>query len=407
MLRPRAGLLSIILKVMLIRRHPPSLSRGINTPSSRLPCFLNQLSLCSDFLTTIAFAQDIANAKLRFMYTVWLHVFFILLLVITLYNYLLQPSPLNQWSLIVATYASPFVTETMTLQLSFTEWVKTRFFNFVAGTKHRLHGRDKSTSCLLLLPPEIRLQIWEELIPRIKGERGYTGVNVQVFSIRPQNWSGGIGDCLHYVPLSAYQIETIIHPRIPVAFLRTCRQIHEEGHQFYFGTSTFCFHDPQTLYNFVNALSLPQQRTIRHIKYNADEGSMVHPELHFDDTWRYISIRAAQVPSITEKLQDLRTFDIDTGVPANAEFLAHYAHSIHQLLRFVKASEKLTVYLDLRSKDRHCCYKIWKFGWMSQEKFAMDAWKLIHNPHAHMQSLVARPGELFKSKYIIEAQILE
>lgn len=147
-----------------------------------------------------------------------------------------------------------------------------------------------------------------------------------------------------------------------------------------------------TLYNFVNILSLRQQRTIRHLKYNADLGSMIHPKLHFNKSYRDFALRAAQVPSIIEKLQDLRTLDIDTRVPTNAEDVASYAHSIHQLLRFVRVSEKVTVNLDLCHEHTRF-YKKMQWGGMSQEQFAITVWKLIHDPHAHIQSAVGQPGQ--------------
>lgn len=73
-------------------------------------------------------------------------------------------------SLNLALYGFVWIFTTTTgvipLRLPFTEWVETQYLYIITYIKHRLYGPDPSTSGLLLLPPELRLRIWEELDPK-------------------------------------------------------------------------------------------------------------------------------------------------------------------------------------------------------------------------------------------------
>ena len=155
------------------------------------------------------------------------------------------------------------------ITVAFTEWMRIRYLYILASTKYRLYGPDTSKSRLLLLPPEIRYQIWKELIPREECARGDKLFAVYAGS---HNFSWWKPVSLENVLRSVLRLEprpnTRTSPPIPMAFLRTCRQIYDEGAHFYYGTSTFYvyFEGPKELRNFWKSCSPSQRATIRHIR---------------------------------------------------------------------------------------------------------------------------------------------
>ena len=217
-----------------------------------------------------------------------------------------QPSLKNQHMVLIVSWASVIALFIDPLPFAVTEWVKTRCLYYFTSTKHRLYGPDTSTSGFLLLPPEIRIRIWEELTPRLNDTRVSVGaypVSLNVFDI---------GNAIRYVLRFRPRYQISLQPRIPLALLKTCRQNYEEGCYFWYTTSTFYFYDPRALYEFVNARSPSQQGIIRHLELRAGTRWYTPIDEDIFPEWRDYNLRASQVPSDTEKLQDLRTLDIAT-----------------------------------------------------------------------------------------------
>ena len=286
-----------------------------------------------------------------------------------------------------------------TLPLSLTEWVKTRYLYIGACIKHRLYGPDPSTSGFLLLPPEIRLRIWEELIPRTRCVRGDTRITVSCKEIDKNiNSDDGLWDCdIEYLRRSLglpprYRMRA--SPRIPVEFLRTCRRNYEEGNYFLYSTSAFEFEDHRALYYFVNTRSLSQQGNIRHLVLGWS--SVYYWWLKFP------ALRAFEVPSIIEKLWNLRTLDIEHRVPKTE----CTRQLIPELVRHLRVSEAATVKLYLfgdhdstwpdgtmqRERECHC-----------QEEFAKAGWAIIRESEKPFPSLATHTGQYIRAKYVFEA----
>ena len=291
------------------------------------------------------------------------------------------------------------------LPYAVTEWVKTRYRYIVASTRHRLYGPDTPASAFLLLPPEIRLQIWEELTPRCIDPCAHTRISVEVEGVELMDTSG-IGDVARYVFGFKRRSQIFLYPTMPLALLRTCRQNYEEGCHDFYGTRTFSFHSPRALYQFVNALSLSQQGHIQHLELDTHSSWCIKPQYHRDSDWhRHTDLYASQVPSAMEKLQNLRTLNIGTMFPINAENVRYYARFIYHLLRHVKASETVTVNMNFCVSNR--CSREMRWGWGSQgqKQFAITAWRIIRDPTIQIKSVVARPGQFMRSKYVLVAQI--
>lgn len=286
-----------------------------------------------------------------------------------------------------------------------TQWLKTRYAYIVTSTKTWIYGPDLSTSRLLLLPPEIRLRIWEALVPRTRCARGDTGITVEHVEMLNKH-----NDNLLDFVRSKYRNVTRTYPKIPVTFLRTCRQNYEEGFQFLYGTSTFYFTDDRELCHFVNACSPSQQGTIRHLELIARSGWYPKPGSRRDeevgDWLSNIVLRNSQVPPIMEKLHGLRTFNIEIRVPHYAVGFAEYAQSIYHLLRHVRASKAVTLKLDLRrcSIVEASSYRTTQREWRShcQEQFAAAARELIHDLKCHIPVAVPNQG-VVQTSYILFA----
>ncbi len=118
-------------------------------------------------------------------------------------------------------------TGVITLPFSLTEWVKTQYLYNVTCIKHLLYGPpDPSTSDLLLLPPEVRLHISEEVIPRLRCARGDTRIIVDcemIDDIHRFDYSpwGFIMEESRRGPGHPPRFCMRTSPRIPVEFLRT------------------------------------------------------------------------------------------------------------------------------------------------------------------------------------------
>lgn len=280
----------------------------------------------------------------------------------------------------------------ITLPLLLSEWVKTRLLYTSAWINHRLYGLDPSTSGLRLLPPEVRLQIWEELFPRTRCTRGTTRIKVDLKPTDQDNpWlfmmemsHRGLGlPCSYWMRTS---------PRIPVEFLRTCRQMYTEGNHFLYSTSTFAFEDLSAFYYFVNARSPSQRDTIRHLVF--DRSSF------YFWSHKFPALRAFEVSSTIEKLQNLRSLDIETCVDdyrddRTAEDTPQYTS---RLSRRFRVSEAVTVKLYLFGGTMQMMLRL-----PDQEKFAKVGWALLREPGNPDPAVTAHQEQKTYAKYVFVA----
>lgn len=247
----------------------------------------------------------------------------------------------------------------------------------------------------------------KKLTQRHKCARENTRVSVEVYEVSLRD-DFGIGDAIRYVLCLRSRKQTRLRPRIPLALLRTCRQIFEEGSHFWYSTCTFYFDDSRALYEFVNTRPPWQQGIIRYLELLDMSGWYSRHEDCSDKNcpYRETTLRASQLLSITEKLQDLRTFNITTQYVHNAKDIEYYADSIHQVLRFVKASEAVTVTIDFRNASSYHSYLTARWEWDShrQAQFAMTARALIRDPNGYNRA--AAPTEKTgQSKFVLVAHI--
>ena len=250
---------------------------------------------------------------------------------------------------------------------------------------------DPPLSRLLLLPPEIRTLILEELIPRDRCARGYTRVDLATIKSKV---------CLR-------------QGRLPVSYLRTCRKLYEEGSHFFYSTSVFHFEGELTLSRFVRCRSLPQLCPIQHLQFT------VHDLNRYFESWddvdyalRLIALDVSEVLRITKKLQDIQDLDLLVCIPDRSKYIEEngcLVQIICRLLEYVNTSKIVTVdtnlcdYVKGSSIDSSNYYvrkhQNWGFHW--SENFAASGWALLH--FESRESSIAPPTPKAKAAQKIHA----
>ena len=284
--------------------------------------------------------------------------------------------------------------------LALTLWVRTRYSYNTFSTKHRSHGPDSSSSGLLLLPPEIRLRIWDDLLQRCCWAPCINIVSEASLDIPEDTLCRVLG-----LPLGN-QTRTYTSG-LPVALLRTCRQMYEEGSHFLYSTRTFSFSQPRAFCDFVNSRSLAQKRSIRHIElvvgswFLRDEPIRSH-ELVREWLCNH-TLHPSQLASITEKLPNLRTIDIYTERCNPGLDVGYHAQSMLQFLSHVRASKTVTLRLEIFLPP--ICHNVgpkvqWEWGPQCQKDFATAVWQLTLDPKSHA-SVAANAEQVLQKKYIL------
>ena len=153
---------------------------------------------------------------------------------------------------------------------------------------------DLPPSRLLLLPPEIRTLILEELIPRDKCVRGYTRVDLKPIKTQVYRFQGFL----------------------PVSYLRTCRKLYEEGIHFFYSTSVFHIRNVSDICYSVNRRSFAQLCSIQHLQFTV-------PDMILSlDSWDQIdlglhsmALKVREVLHTTRELQNLQSLDLLVSIP--------------------------------------------------------------------------------------------
>ena len=213
------------------------------------------------------------------------------------------------------------------------EMAQIRLRYIVASIKHRLYGYQPGTSRLLLLPPELRLRIWEELMEidwPISIESVYGCQNT---------WKERF-DFAFNVFERKRKLRT--EKSLPLAYIRTCRQIYLETSHHLYSRNTFNFWQPTALVRFVDGLSLVQQRTIGRLELDVSLWFSGRENCDY-----HMCLAPPEAILTLEKLQNLRTLDIKLTPcdyePQRAKTAECRAQGIYQFLRGVKFSEVLTI----------------------------------------------------------------
>ena len=188
---------------------------------------------------------------------------------------------------------------------------------------------DPPPSRLLLLPPEIRTLILEELIPRDTCTRGNTRVNI--FPIESKV-------CLSQGSL-------------PVSYLRTCRKLYEEGSHFIYSTSVFHFEDVFEVSHFVNRRSFVQLCTIQHLQLNVTDMLFYFGSWDdIDSGLRLMALEVFEVLHLTRKLENLQSLDLLINIPDCPEYMrekGYFTQMIRRFFEHVNNSAIVTVNADL------------------------------------------------------------
>ena len=259
----------------------------------------------------------------------------------------------------------------------------------------RLDEPDPPPSRLLLLPPEIRTLILEELIPRDRCAHGYTRVDVDPSKSKVCRSRGSL----------------------PASYLRTCRKLYEEGSHFFYSTSVFHFDRDFTLSHFVYCRSFVQLCSIQHIQF-------IVPNMFFcleslDEIDRRLHLMALEVMEVlhtTRKLQNLQTLDLLVNIPDCPEYTrenGHFTQIIHRFFEHVNNSAIVKVDTDLcdngkagsiESLDHYAIkQKDWRPHW--SEEFTTFGWALL-NLESQKSSIAAPTGKATQAvhtNYVLRA----
>ena len=242
---------------------------------------------------------------------------------------------------------------------------------------------DPPPSRLLLLPPEIRTLILEELIPRARCARGYTRVDLAAMNSAVHRGRG------RPPWTSPKQTKT----SIPVSYLQTCRELYEEGSHFFYSTSVFHFEDLQAISQFVYRRSLAQLCTIQHLRYTLPNMiSCLQSWNTIDDELHHDALDIFDVMHTTRKLQNLQNLDLLVNIVDYAEYTRENGENeypvqiIYRLLDhvnnsdFVPEDHDLCDYVKAPSVEilDHCVIKQKEWGPHSSEEFATSGWVLLH-----------------------------
>ena len=227
-----------------------------------------------------------------------------------------------------------------------------------------IHDRDPAPSRLLLLPPEIRNVILEELIPRDRCARGYTRFDLAPIRSKACSRQGSL----------------------PVSYLRTCRKLYEEGSHFFYSYSTSVFHFERdsTLVHFVDRCSFAQLCSIQHLQFTVPD--MIFSFDSWDEIDRGLHLMALEVSEVlhtTRKLQNIQSLDLLVSIPDCPDYWrenGYFTKIIHPLLEHVNnlaivkvdakapSIESLNPYV-LKRKD---CRPHWS------EEFTSFCWALLN-----------------------------
>ena len=221
---------------------------------------------------------------------------------------------------------------------------------------------DPPPSRLLLLPPEIRTLILEELIPRNRCARGYAR-----FDLAPNKSKVGRRQ-----------------GSLPVSYMRTCRKLYEEGSHFFYSTSVFHFQNHRTLRHFVSRRPVAQLCTIQHLQFTI-------PDMIFSyDSWveinsglRLMGYEVAEVLDTTMKLQNLQSLDLLVSIPNSPVYWrdnGYFTQIILPLLEHVNNWTILTVDAknpSIESLDRYVL-KQKDYGPHWSEEFECFCWAWLN-----------------------------
>ena len=198
-----------------------------------------------------------------------------------------------------------------------------------------------STSPFFLLPPELRLHLYERIVGAPRHSREEDGFNHQICQLTTC-------PCRVFSLLS-YRLPVIhgyhrILDRDTAALVTTCRQLHEEVHHMRDVKAEFLFRCGESFCMFVNRLNLGRRNNIRKIVIKMDDIFFMLPSF----TSCSLTRGALLVRLNMQKLHNLEVLRLDIARPPNwtdGGFCSNkwLAQGAYELLRCVPVSRQLVV----------------------------------------------------------------
>ena len=263
-----------------------------------------------------------------------------------------------------------------------------------------VHRPPPSTSRLLLLPPELRQQMWSMLFENIVEEvkyvhvrdsapglytyadrlRLYTDINHQHSTMwftkpeYPTRWF--LLDYL-YSDLSEW----------PPAFALSCRQIYNEAYYDLCNSTRFHFTEARALVSWARTLTPARKRAVGDIFMIMSSESFNNPGI---------------APAMSQ-LSGLRKVTFFLYTEGSPDMTAVQAHHVWELVRSVKVSEILIV--TLMEDTRHTDYDWGRYKWPagSQEAFARAVLARISRPFTRVRHRV-RLGNGNQARFVLRAK---
>ncbi len=265
-----------------------------------------------------------------------------------------------------------------------------------------LHRSPPSTSRLLLLPPELRQQIWKILLEDFKC--------VEVRGVAPILYTSYVERLRLHMGINPEHSTTLFlmepspHRLQPhIAFIQSCRQIYNEAGYDLYRNKTFRFRQAKALVAWIRSLTPAQKRDVRRIHIIMLKDFYNHSAIAANS----LIEDAVQVHFAMRELSGLRKLRI-TFRPSWPHGTKHEAQYVYQLIRNVKASEMLNVHLwEKRSIwDKAARWNVLRVrAWPThdQEEFACAVWARICDPASALQQRVPG-GEWPRAKFMLMLQ---
>lgn len=240
-----------------------------------------------------------------------------------------------------------------------------RLHQFWLRTPWKVMSRYKyetSTSPLLSLPPEIRLQIWQEALGREVIEIVYS------YQCRCRNHGSPI--CPQFRMLSYRNPKVLPN----TSLFRVCRQIYSETDYEFYTRKTFCFPSSATFSDFFHNLTIVQRGYIRKVWMRVAEG---------DQTQSSLTLNALQLRFDIGLLPSLRRLDIFT-IQRNPTGDKYMAQGVFHLLWGINAtcSVKITMSKGI-SGCTECTWYKWPYQY--RKDFVDNVWERVRHPDSEIR----------------------
>lgn len=248
-----------------------------------------------------------------------------------------------------------------------------------------VHRPPPSTSRLLLLPPELRQQIWtmlfEDLVEESRcvhvrdsapGLRTYADRLRLYIDINPNNSTMWFAIAEYPTRWSLLDYVFRHLSEWPPAFALSCRQIYNEAYYDLCNSTRFDFTEAKALVSWARTLTPARKRAVGEISMTMSNDSFNNPGI---------------APAMNQ-LSGLRKVIFFLYTEGSPDMTAVQAHHVWELVRSVKVSEILIVTLMEVTWDTDYDWVRYKWPAGSQEAFASAVLARISRPFSRVRHRV-------------------